>query len=196
MKSIPKSGLYLVETQFIPASLPKQLKQLRYTLKPDGTLLDETGKPITLFLMSEVFEVKRNPTNIKTITQASTKALSSSAGELQAANPYPFSYFSWSAWWKYDGGFCRNYRAWTTAEAWGPLQGGARPHTRIQYIETRAQTGTKTDRDSCSNCDEESSYVKRDIGCWWRAHGKGSGSHYANWKDGNFSATRTWGWQH
>ncbi|MDJ0635601.1 MAG: hypothetical protein QNJ34_20610 [Xenococcaceae cyanobacterium MO_188.B29] len=195
LKSVPKSGLYLVETPFVPASLPKQLKKLGYTLKPDGRLLDEKGQPITLFVKSEVFEVKRKPVLRKSISQAAVKSISTN-GKLYAANPYPFSQFSWSMWWRYRGGFCRDYRAWTTAEAWGPLQGGARPHTRIQYMETRAQIGSRKDRDSCFNCDNESSYVRRRIGCFWPAHGKGSGSHYANWKDGRFSATRTWSWSH
>lgn len=195
LKTVPPSGLYLVDTSFVPMNLAQQLQKERLTLKPDGRLLDEKGEPITLFVKTEVFEVNRSSSQ-PSLSQGLTKALHADKATLQAANPYPFSWFSWSMWWRYRGGFCRDYRAWTTAEAWGPEQGGARPHTRIEYIETRAQIGGRLDRDNCSNCDNESSYVRWDIGCFWPAHGGASGWHYANWKDGDFSATRTWSWLH
>ncbi len=189
LKSVPKTGLYLVDTEFVPLSLPKELEKRRYTLKKDGTLLNEEKKLITIFIKGEMFRVKPN-----SISEAGVKSIKSSTDRLYAAYPYPFSAISWSMWWKYRGGFCRDYRAWTTAEAWGPLQGGDRPHTKIQYMETRAQIGSKKDRDSCFNCDNESSYVRWDVGCFWPAHRRGLGYHYANWKDGNISATLTWSW--
>ena len=194
MKQVPKTGLYLVDTEFVPWGLERQLKEEGFVLRKDGTLLDAKGQKTTLFIKAEVFEVEADKVSF---TDPQMRDILSSAleGEPLAANPYPFSMFSWSMWWHYRGGFCRDYRAWTVAEAWGPEQGGSRPHTRIQYIETRVDMGRFHDRDSCSNCDEQKSYVRWDIGCFWPAHGGTSGFHYANWKDGNFSATRTWSWR-
>ncbi|MCM1981672.1 hypothetical protein [Lyngbya confervoides] len=192
LQTVPETGLYLVETPFVPRTLKDQLAEMKYTLKPDGTLLDELGQRVTLFVKSEVFEVQQPAARFFPTLQASLPLVG--VPMLQAANPYPFSQFSWSMYWRYRGGFCRDYRAWTKAEAWGPIQGGYRPHTRINYIETRAEIGSRRDRDSCSNCDTESSYVRWDIGCFWPAHGGATGFHYANWQDGSFSATRTWSW--
>lgn len=193
MKQVPKTGLYLVDTGFVPPGLESQLKEKGFVLRKDGTLLDAEHQPITLFIKAEVFEVEADKVSY---TDPQMREIFSSAleGEALAANPYPFSQFSWSMWWHYRGGFCRDYRAWTVAEAWGPEQSGSRPHTRIEYIETRAEIGSRRDRDSCYNCDYQSSYARWDIGCWWPAHGGASGFHYANWKDGSFSATRTWSW--
>ena len=50
MKDIPETGLFLVETDFIPQELPNQLKKDGYILKKDGTLLDSTGVKIALLL--------------------------------------------------------------------------------------------------------------------------------------------------
>lgn len=104
--------------------------------------------------------------------------------------------FSWSFRWKYSGGFCRDYRAWTTAEVWGPEQEGYRPHTRIEYIETRAEFNWRQHRNSCFDCDREDSYVRRSFGCFWPAIAGARGFHYAHWADTDtgFSATRTWSW--
>ena len=188
MKDIPATGLFLVETDFVPYNLPARLKKEGLTLTKDGKLRDKKG-PVTLFVASEAFQAELNAKQ-----SLLDKASGLFMGTAHAASPYPFSRFTWSMWWRYRGGFCRDYRAWTVAEAWGPEQDGARPHTRIEYMETRAEIGSRRDRDSCSNCDEESSYARWDIGCWWPAHGGASGWHYANWKDGWFSATRTWSW--
>lgn len=196
MKQIPKTGLFLVETEHLPANFQKQLLKEGYVLQKDGTLLDKDKQPVALFVMFEMFEIDRG--NIG--KQSSVEWLRPFADIViplsEAANPYPFDLYSWSMRWRYRGGYCRDYRAWTDAESWGPLQGGTRPHTRIEYMETRAEIGSRRDRDSCRNCDNESSYARWDIGCFWPAHGSGSGWHYANWKDGAFSATRTWSWSH
>ena len=195
MEKIPVTGLFLVDTDFIPTGLPEFLKEHCLVLKKDGTLLDSDGMKIALFLQGEVFKVKMESKSLSShATAAKGPAIFSASAD--PANPYPFSMFSWYMWWKYRGGFCRDYRAGTVAEAWGPEQGGARPHTRIEYIETRVAMAGRSDRDSCMNCDYKNSYVRWNIGCFWPAHGKASGWHYANWKDGSFSATRTWSWSH
>ena len=196
MKDIPRSGLYLVDTDFVPFGLAAALEQERLVLGKDGSLRDAKGQPVVLFIKSETFAVSTDKGALAAPPGLLDRLTTLVVGTAEAANPYPFSLFSWSMWWRYRGGFCRDYRAWTRAEAWGPEQGGARPHTRIAYMETRAELGSRRDRDSCSNCDLESSYVRWNIGCFWPAHGGTSGWHYANWKDGAFSATRTWSWSH
>lgn len=193
MKDIPKTGLFLVDTDFVPFGLAAALKKEGLVLGTDGSLRDVKGEPVVMFIKSETFSVGKESARLP---GALERLASLVVGTAEAANPYPFSLFSWSMWWRYRGGFCRDYRAWTQAEAWGPEQGGARPHTRIESMETRAELGSRRDRDSCADCDHESSYVRWDIGCFWPAHGGTSGWHYANWKDGAFSATRTWSWGH
>jgi hypothetical protein len=194
MRDIPETGLFFVETDFIPQGLPDQFKKEGYILREDGTLLDSTGVKIALFIESEVFQVVGIDSSLGAIPELFKKFAGIFVGRAKAANPYPFSFFSASRSWRYRGGFCRDYRAWTSAEAWGPLQEGARPHTRIEYIETRAELGGIRDRDSCFNCDNQNSYARWDIGCFWPAHGGTTGFHYANWKDGAISITRTWSW--
>ncbi len=196
MDKIPETGLFLVDTDFVPYQLEEFLKKQRLTLQKDGTLIDPTGTKFALFLEMEMFKVVPKRTSLIRSAAASLRKLSPISASADPAHPYPFSMFSWYMWWRYHGGFCRDYQAGTVAEAWGPAQGGARPHTRIEYIETRVTMAGRNDRDSCFDCDYENSFVKWDIGCFWPAHGGTSGWHYANWKDGGFSATRTWSWSH
>jgi hypothetical protein len=195
MDEIPETGLYLVDTDFIPHGLPEALKEEGITLNQDGSL-DSAGVKFALFIQSQVYRIVDNQSSLENQPGFLEKLAGLFAGEAVAAEPYPFSRYSWNLWWRYRGGFCRDYKAKTIAEAWGPLQGGFRPHTRIEYIETRVEMGSRRDRDSCSGCDEQSSFTKWDIGCFWPAHGGASGWHYANWKDGGFSATITWSWSH
>jgi hypothetical protein len=199
MAEIPKAGLFLVDTDHIPLGLADFLKSEKLILERDGRLHDEKGQPVALFLKSETFSVKGKRAEaepLKPLRLLFDRTLALLETQVYAANPYPFASFSWRMWWRYHGGFCRDYRAGTSAEAWGPAQGGASPHTRIEYIETRVDMAGRHDRDSCRNCDQQGSSVTWDIGCFWPAHGRASGSHYANWKDGAFSATRTWSWSH
>lgn len=195
MKDIPETGLYLVDTDFIPQGLPERLKEEGLSLHQDGTL-DSVGVNIALFIQSQVYQIVEKKSSLNTLPGVLEKLVSTFIKPAAAATPYPFSSYSWQMWWKYQGGFCRNYKAKTIAEAWGPLQEGTRPHTRIEYIETRVEVGGKKDRDSCFGCDEQSSYTRLELGCFWPAHGKASGWHYANWKEGSFSATITWSWRH
>ena len=98
-----------------------------------------------------------------------------------------------SAWgnWYADNGFCRSLTADTGADAWGAVQNGARPHTRIQFIETRAwASGANTVDNQCANCDTLTSQSEASFGCFWPAYGGGTYS-YADLKDGSFS----WSWQ-
>jgi hypothetical protein len=193
MENVPETGLYLVDTDFIPQGLPERLKEEGLSLHQDGTL-DSAGLKIALFIQGQVYQIMENQSSLNTLPGLLKKLVSIFIEPAVAADPYPFSYYSWYMWWRFRGGFCRDFRAKTIAEAWGPLQEGTRPHTRIEYIETRAQIGSIRDRDSCFDCDEQSSYVKLDIGCFWPAQEQTNGWHYANWKEGRFSANITWTW--
>jgi hypothetical protein len=117
-----------------------------------------------------------------------------------AASPFPFKCVTWYAKWEYDGGFCRHYRAWTGAYAWGPgITGGCsgiKPLTNIQYITAYAHAAGKTGQDYCYNCNQEHAYAHRKIGCFWPAHGKGSGYHYVYLVDGTIQVFLNWGWSH
>jgi hypothetical protein len=193
MKEVPKTGLFLVDTDFIPNELLERLKKEGYQLRKDGTF-DSAGVQIALFIQAEVFE--RLDKNEGALNFPDLKKLLSLfVKPVYAADPFPLRRISWNMWWRYNGGFCRDWRAGTLAEAWGPLQEGVRPHTRIDTIKTHAELGSGLiDRDVCIGCDQGSSYVQYDVGCFWPASGCCNGFHFAIWQDGSFSATRTWRW--
>jgi hypothetical protein len=120
--------------------------------------------------------------------------------EAHAASPFPFTCFSWSWKWKYRGGFCRDYRAWTHAYAWGPAAGGGcsgfKPRTNIQYIRAYARAALDVDDEYCYNCDQEHAFADHDIGCFWPAHGTGSGYHFIHMVDGTIQVVRSSSWVH
>ena len=57
MPDIPQTGLFIVGEEEIPPELPAELRQEGYVLQEDGRLLDEEGKPITMFVKSETYQV-------------------------------------------------------------------------------------------------------------------------------------------
>jgi hypothetical protein len=195
MKNIPKTGLFLVDTQSIPPELPAQLKEEGYELSKDGKLTTKDKKPVAIFIKPDYFSVAPSKDE-----KSATGLLNNLFNNAYAGNPYPFRCFSVSPWSIYHGGFCRDYQAKTTAHAYGVDRSNncssSSPHTRIEYIETRASIGGRSDRDSCRNCDQESSSVEWDIGCWWPAHGRASGRHFLNMKDGGIELTREFSWRH
>jgi len=238
MQNIPKTGLYVVDADYVPATLLKQLKREGYRLFEDGKLVDRKGEPITLFVRPETFrlvpETIGPPSEFfqspappsKTDEQpsdgkqgffipgrsipepgiwAKIKALAKSidlspVSKARAASPFSWSCFSWSWAAKYRGGFCRDYRAWTNAYAWGSGPGGTcndpKPHTNIEYIRAYARAAQDTDDEHCYNCDEEHAFADYDIGCFWPAHGKGNGYHFIHMIDGGLSAMRSVSWTH
>lgn len=215
MTEIPKTGLYLVDLDHIPPGLEEDLKKNDYRLTADGTLT-KSGNPVALFVVGETYRVKpqteAGPSADKPsgegegLAQRASRFLLQLAGSVdslitsdaEAATPFPWRCFSWSFRWEYDGGFCRDYKAWSSAYSWGPGADGfcadPKPLTRIEYISTYVNNSGRTDWDYHYNADQSHSYAKWDIGCFWPAHGSGSGYHYAYWRDGSAWAYRTWSW--
>jgi hypothetical protein len=175
LEEIPETGLFLVDTNYVPFDLDAQLEESGVMLNPDGTLVNEDGELATLFIRNEVMKVLADDGASK-------------------GTPYVFDNYSWSMRWKYDGGFCRDYYSYTDAYAWGPELGGGRPRTRIEYIYTYASIGSITDSDHCYTCDEEHSRAHWDVGCGWPAHVKPCGYQYAYWRDGSLTGVHSWSW--
>ena len=203
MKTIPKTGLFIIDSQAIPRELPKLLEKEGYKLEQNGTLRDSKGKPVAMFLQPAYFKITKQKKAHLTPRHPNSNQFSKTLGEYfipnaQAGNPHNFRCFSAWPWAVYRNGFCRNYEAKTFAHSYGLDEHRAcsrnSPHTRIQYIETRASIGGRRDRDDCRNCDNEQSRVKWDIGCFWPAHGGASGAHYAHLTDEGISVTRSWSW--
>lgn len=182
LKEAPPSGLYLLDTDFVPQELAEELKTAGFRLHKDGTL-DSAGVKISLFVQSEVFLLRRRQ-------QSNSEQVEESMNS--RAFPLPWAAYSYSFWWRYNGGFCRDYHAHTRAYAYGPRAGDVWPRTNIALI----QTNVRNDTDVCFNCFEEGSDWSWDIGCFWPAHGGASGSHYMYMYDPGITIYRTWGWSH
>ena len=181
-----KTGLFLVGIDFVPRELSAALKAFRYTLHRDGTLLDANGEPILAMVTSEVYLVEK-----KRMGSLSSFFIS----EANAANPFPWRCYSFTPWAVYHGGFHRWYDARTWADTYGADSSGGcssgSPHTRVDYIYTRAAVGGWGDSDHCFNCESEYSRDTWDVGYWWPAHGIPVTTHHAVYADGNFSFSRT-----
>jgi hypothetical protein len=181
-----QTGLYLVDIDFIPRGLPAALKQFRYTLRKDGTLLDANKEPILALVTSEVYLIeKRKAAGLSNLVIPTA----------QAANPFPWRCYSFTPWAVYHGGFHRWYDARTWAGAYGADNSGGcsggSPHTRIDYLYTRAAVGGWGDSDHCFNCETEYSRDTWDVGYFWPAHGVPVTTHHAVYADGTFSFSRT-----
>ncbi len=192
MKEEPKTGLYLLDTDFVPQELARELKEEGYTLKPDGTL-DSAGVKITLFVQAAVYQLKHSQKSDESRPGSFTDET-----PVTRASPLPWAGYSCSFWWKYNGGFCRSYEARTRGYTYGPNIGGFWPITNVQLIQTGARVGASGDNDNCQNCHYLSSYDKDDIGCccFWPAHGGNSGNHYLYIYDSGTSVYLSWGWSH
>jgi hypothetical protein len=200
MKDIPKTGLYLLDLDHVPPGLEEDLKHNGYHLADDGTLT-QNGKPVALFVYGETYHLgpqKAANWYEKTLTQIAMAGDRIFGNEAQAATPFPWACWSWYWKWQYDGGFCRDYKVWTDAYAWGSGPGGTcsdpKPLTRIQYISTYASIGAYSGFNYHYDADQSHAYAEWDIGCFWPAHGTGSGYHYAYWRDGSSWVYRTYSW--
>ncbi|MBP1697918.1 MAG: hypothetical protein H6Q41_3106 [Deltaproteobacteria bacterium] len=181
-----KTGLFLVDVDFVPRELPEALRSFKYTLRKDGTLLDANEEPILALVTSEVYLIQKKRTEnlFNLITP-----------EAYAANPFPWQCYSFTPWAVYHSGFHRWYDARTWADTYGPDGAGGcstgSPHTRIDYIYTRAAVGGWGDSDHCFNCESEYSRDTWDVGYFWPAHGVPVTTHHAVYADENFSFSRT-----
>ncbi len=181
-----KTGLFLVDIDFVPRELSAALKSYNYTLRRDGTLLDENKEPILAMVTSEVYLIDN-----KKLGSLSSFFIS----EANAANPFPWRCYSFTPWAVYHGGFHRWYDARTWADTYGADNDGGcssgSPHTRVGYIYTRAAVGGWGDSDHCFNCESEYSRDTWNVGYFWPAHGIPVTTHHAVYADGSFSFSRT-----
>jgi hypothetical protein len=180
LKSVPETGVFIVEGSHIPHTFKEDLKTNGLTLHNDGTLTEADGTKATLFIHAQSFKVMPN----KDVTKNGRTS----------GNPFPFLFYSYDMYWKYNGGYCRDYRAWTNAYAWGPQSGESYLPTSIEYIYAYVSVHGKVNSNYCYNCQSVGAYAKWDIGCFWPAHQTGPGYHHAFWKDGSITAEQTWWW--
>ena len=186
-RSKTPSGLYILDANFIPTQLPEILAQAHVTLHPDGSLTNAQGGKIAMVLWQKLVQVTTPRASLSRPDERWSLLPSA-----HAASPYPMRYVSAWSYWYADNGFCRSVTATTGADAWGPVQNGSRPHTFIQYIETRAwSSGTNTVDRTCRNCDTLTASADASYGCFWPAYGFGVDG-YADLKDGGFSWSWSW----
>lgn len=188
-RSKTPSGLYILDADFVPAQLPDHLKSLGLTLGQDGSLVDAKGEKTTMLYFPRLAKVAGKQGALPGGVTKWSLGLIPSA---HAATPYPLSWVSAGASWRLPTGFCRTVTADSRIDAWGPLHGGARPHTRIEYLEARVRVAH--DRSSrCPNADVCTAHDSWSVGCFWPAYGA-SGSHYVHAKEGTFMWTWTFSW--
>ncbi|HEC13006.1 MAG TPA: hypothetical protein ENI80_07110 [Acidiferrobacteraceae bacterium] len=190
-----ETGLLLLDMDFVPTDLPQRLKKEGYKLTKSGRLLDKDKQPVLMVMRAHVYALYGDNKAAKQQGIQWSKTVDYLVPSANAGNPYPLRCATW-AWRKtYNGGFCRSITAQTWVDAWGPSADGScgadRPHTRIEYIETRAHVSGAEDRDTCRNCDSEYSRDYWNIGCFWPAFGGGMTSHYAHVRDGALRGTAT-----
>jgi hypothetical protein len=175
-----RTGLFLVDIDFVPRELPAALRSRGLTLEADGTLRDGNQEPVVAFVTSEMYRVNREKQE---------------PGATPSASPFRFACYSFTPWAIYHGGFHRWYEAHTLAIAYGPDgMGGCSsgsPHTRIDYLQARAAVRQGGDFQQCFGCDQVQANDVWDVGYFWPAHGIPVTSHSAVWADGTFSFSRT-----
>jgi hypothetical protein len=189
-KSTP-SGLYLLDTEFVPKQLPEILAKDNVALGPDGTLVNQEGEKVVMLLKYRIAAVTKKPAD---------GGVSAQQGTLPPSWPYPLEYVS--AWysWRYYNGFCRYGDAYTGGDAWGPIidQYNDRAHTNIDYMEMNASLWAGggpwvVDDEWRYNVSSDVAHAHKDIGCWWQAYGYAQfGWAYFYDAPSNFSWSWSW----
>lgn len=193
----PATGLFIVDSDTIPPGLPLAMEEFGLTISDDGTLLDENKQPVTAFVKSLSYQIEPEQAGQKGRKPDDSAGESAVEGK---ASPFPFRCWSWQWWAKYSGGFCRYYEAKTWAYAWGADENNScgvnKPQTKIDYIETIAEVSGSQDRDRCYNCDSQYSRKRRDIGCFWPAHGTLFTYHRVLLAEGSIRIFASDSWSH
>ncbi|MBI1213048.1 MAG: hypothetical protein GC190_16415 [Alphaproteobacteria bacterium] len=200
MRKIPKTGLFIVDADYVPGNLREALKEEGYSLQANGTVLDRERKPKAIFILPQTYELPDKGNGRQ-------GWLGGIIGEAHAGNPYRFACYSAQAWLVYSNGFCRYQDLKTKAWAYGPHAGGGCgwpvPSTNISSIQVWAWIhGHAFNQATCSNCSSKGVTASWDIGCFWPAYGAGSWfENYANLHDndpahGNPRADAYWSWSH
>lgn len=191
MKAVPKPGVYLVDTDFIPHDMREDLAKDDLVITDDGSVRDKAGRPVTLFVQSEVLQVKRRKGGWYSPSNIGQSFAGLFVNEAHAASPYPFDRYSWRGYYWFADSCWHNLKVRTIAEAWGPVQSsGSRPHTKIQSIETRSSADQTAKFNTCSNCDYQTSLAVADVGTQCLPAPPRSVCHDQFWKEGSFTASR------
>jgi len=211
MREIPKTGLFIVDADFIPGNLEATLKERGFRLEKNGDLFDSEGKPKAIFILPLAYELATKPGGgrqgwLERLQHFAHNAASGVIGEAHAGSPYYFACYGASAWLVYSNGFCRWQNLWTQGWAYGPKAGGGCgwpvPATNISSIQTWAWIhGVDFEFRSCNNCSTKNVMANWSIGCFWPAYGSVSFENYANLQDndpshGNPRADAYWSWSH
>jgi hypothetical protein len=188
-----RTGLFIVDADYVPRDLPEILKAKQLTVRQDGSLIDRNGEPVAMFITSEVYvaEGARQPKRVSLLD----RFLEAIVTPAYAASPFAWHCFSFSPWAVYHGGFHRWYEAGTNIAAYGADGGGGcsagSPLTNIDFLQARAAVGGPANVNSCFHCPTQSAYDTWDVGYFWPAHGIPTTTHSGIWADGKFSFTRT-----
>lgn len=185
-----RSGLFLIDIDYIPRELGELLKSKGLTLHDDGSLVDRNDKPTVGFVTSELYHVEIPKAKAPKIPHEGLKAFS---------GPFPFTCFSFtpSAFYHETGVFNNHrwYDAGTLAVAYGPDGGGGcsngSPHTRIDYLQAIAAVNWPGNFQQAWDTDQLSASDVWDVGYGWPAHGVPTTTHSAIWANGSFSMSRT-----
>lgn len=188
-----KSGLYLIDLDYIPPFVKEALREYKLTLKNDGQLVDQEGNEAKIFVGGETGLVKGDQGGGTGIL--STFDHEETWDEENKATPYPFRCYSFHPWAIYYGGFHRWYDARTYANSYTTDPSGncsiLSPQTNIEYLQTYVVVSGGPDVDSCSSCSVESSRDVWDVGYFWPAHGVPTTYHHAVYKDGGIYFSKT-----
>ncbi len=199
-----KSGLYLIDLDYIPHFVKQVIAEYKFTLRPDGSLVDAEGQDAKIFVAGETGLVKGESLSPNESINASMDLnnllMDRYDAQLDPANPYPFRCYSYHPWAVYHGGFHRWYDARTYASSYTTDPAGncsiQSPRTNIEYLQTYAVVGGGPDVDSCANCNSEDSRDVWDVGYFWPAHGTPTTYHHGVYKDGSIyfsrSSSLTW----
>jgi hypothetical protein len=176
---IPDTGLFLVDTDYVPENIEALLEDASLTLCSDGTLINAEGQLATLVMNMNTYKM--------TPDDAQTKA-----------SPYPWERWrtSYNDYFYYDGVkkyFKAYIKAWSESKV-----NGNWISTRIEYMETEVDLGNAgSDSDHCYNCDYETSSKRTFIGYLippfvFPPAVIVTGTQYFYMKDGSMSAAKTY----
>lgn len=202
MREIPKTGLYIVDADYVPGNFRQSLKQEGYSYGANGEIKDRKGNSKAIFILPQTYEMKGQRQGF--LEKVQKYAGDAIVGEAKAGNPYWFACYSADAWLVYSNGFCRYWDLKTKGWAYGPKAGGGCgwpvPATKISTIQVWAWIhGHAFKSASCANCSSKGVTASWDIGCFWPAYGGATLENYANLQDndpahGNPRADAYWVW--
>ncbi|NOT42630.1 MAG: hypothetical protein HOP13_19310 [Alphaproteobacteria bacterium] len=202
MRKIPKTGLFIVDADYVPGNFRESLTEEGYAMDAKGNITDREGNQKAIFILPQTYEMKGQRQGwLERFQKDASNAI---VGEAKAGNPHHFACYSASAWLVYSNGFCRYWDLKTKGWAYGPKAGGGCgwpvPATNISTIQVWAWIhGHAYKEASCANCSSKGVTATWDIGCFWPAYGGALLENYAHLQDndpahGNPRADAYWVW--